>query len=63
MSGEAGYRRLRANAKDEKGQQCLFSLNILSHILFFSENEVYVAYVLELSSKFSAYYYYVSISK
>ena len=56
MSGEAGYRRLRANAKDEKGQQCLFSLNILSHILFFSENEVYVAYVLELSSKFSAYY-------
>ena len=56
MSGEAGHRRLRASAKDEKGQQCLFSLNILSHILFFSENEVYVAYVLELSSKFSAYY-------
>ena len=42
VSGEAGYRRLRANAKDEKGQQCLFSLNILSHILFFSENEKFM---------------------
>ena len=42
MSGEAGYRRLRPKAKDEKGQQCLFSVNILSHILFFPENDKFM---------------------